>query len=651
MPYFIGVPLLLLLESTFVFTVLALLFHQRTNIGKTPFTMAFSALLLLTFLTMGADIQAHLWSGLFFSVPKVVMFTPLMAIYLLTYIVWGTLSAQRLIYGILAVGLALAYIAEMIFLQCSWSTFSLSAGVSGPALEMLLNGAKNSLLSAVIPVVFSVFSIPIIYSSLTELKFSRLWAVVVSMLSAQVLIIVPNWLLQLGAGITPEWFTGDQLAQFIMNLWLGLLLGAYLKLTEKERGECSSTRRPLDLFFAFFGSYGRSKELEQDLTAWQNRYRLLLHNASEIIIIFDGTNRVKEANLAARRVFGNGAQTGTEGLLNNFSHITPAEFSFAAPVNGTATFRCNCAVEGKSEELKLYGSWNVMKLQNEEYRMLIARDITEEIKLTEERRALREQLVHSQRLESLGVLAGGVAHDFNNYIHAILGHVDLARLIGAREKNWTQKIDDHLCKIITIAEKAGELTKQLLGFARRGNYVETDFDPAILFQSTFDLIGPKKLSGVEVKTDIPAKRFLIHCDQLQLQQVLVNIIINALYAMDKNESEKNLKVSLFPATELPESAFAVPPGIKVNSTAKEDYCCIAVSDNGSGMDKETVSKIFEPFFTTKPQGEGSGMGLSMAYGIITNCGGWISVESTPGAGSTFRLFLPDVTQHKGEKTL
>jgi signal transduction histidine kinase len=176
--------------------------------------------------------------------------------------------------------------------------------------------------------------------------------------------------------------------------------------------------------------------------------------------------------------------------------------------------------------------------------------------------------------------------------------------------------------------------------------VETDFDPAILFQSTFDLIGPKKLSGVQIKTDVPAKRFLIHCDQLQLQQVLVNIIINAIYAMDKNESGKELTVSLFPAAKLSDSAFTVPPGIKVNSTEKKDYCCIAVADNGSGMDKETVSKIFEPFFTTKPQGEGSGMGLSMAYGIITNCGGWISVESTPGEGSTFRLLLPDVTPNK-----
>lgn len=643
MPYFIGVPLLLLLESTFIFTVLALLFHQRANIGKTPFVMAFSALLLLTFLAMGADIQAHLWSGLFFSVPRVIMFTPVMAIFLLTYIVEGTLSAQRLIYGFLAVFLVLIYITEIIYLQCSWSTFSLSAGFSGTALEMLLNGAKRALTAAVIPIVFSVFSLPILYSSLTELGFSKFWASVVSMLGVQVIITVPNWLLQLGSGITPEWFSGEQLAQFFLNLWLGILLGTYLKLTESESSS-TARRRPLDLIFAFFGSYGRSKELEQDLTAWQNRYRLLLHNASEIIVIFDGRNCVREANIAARRIFGNAAKSGASGLLKKLVILKPEEFSFTAPFNGTATFRCSFTPESGAEEIKLFGSWNIMELMNEEYRMLIARDITQEIKLTEEKRALHEQLVHSQRLESLGVLAGGVAHDFNNYIHAILGHIDLAKLIGAREQSWTRKIDDHLNKVITISEKAGELTRQLLGFARRGNYVETDFDPALLFRSTFDLIGPKKLSGVQIETRIPENRFLIHCDQLQLQQVLVNIIINAIYAMDKNENDKILAVTLFPAAELPDGAFAVPPGIKVNSTASKDYCCIDIADNGSGMDKETISKIFEPFFTTKPQGEGSGMGLSMAYGIITNCGGWISVESTPGQGSTFRLFLPDVAQ-------
>ena len=650
MSYSVGVPLLLLLEGTFIFTVLALLIHQRSNIGKSPFTMAFSALLLLTFLIMGADIQAHLFSGMFFSVPQVVMFTPLMAIYLLTYIVDGTLSAQRLIYGILAVCVIMAYMAEMVYLQCSWSTFSLSAGLNGPALELLLTSAKKSLLTAVIPIVFSVFSIPIIYSGLRELGFNRLWAVLISMLGVQIIITIPNWLIQLGAGITPEWFSGDQIAQFIMNLWIGLLLGFYLKLTESEAG-FASPQRPLDLFFAFFGSYGRSKELEQNLTAWQNRYRLLLHNASEIIIIFDSNNKVKEANLAARRLFGNSARQGTEGLLKGLTVLSPEGFSFESPQNDPLTFRCRFTPENSGEEFFLFGSWNSMLLMNEEYRMLIARDITQEVKLTEEKKRLAEQLVHSQRLESLGVLAGGVAHDFNNYIHAILGHVDLARLIGLREKQWTAKIDDHLNKVITIAEKAGELTKQLLGFARRGNYVETDFDPAKLFKNTFDLIGPKKLSNIQIESRIEENRFLIHCDQLQLQQVLVNIIINAAYAMEKNAGEKRLQVSLFPAEEVPDSAFVIPPGVKTRNREKKDFCCIAISDNGSGMDKETKAKIFEPFFTTKPQGEGSGMGLSMAYGIVTNCGGWIAVESTPGEGSTFQLFLPDLKKNFEEKTI
>ena len=650
MSYSVGVPLLLLLESTFIFTVLALLFHQRSNIGKSPFTMAFSALLLLTFLIMGADIQAHLFGGMFFSVPRVVMFTPVMAIYLLTYIADGTLSAQRLIYGILAICVIMVYMAEMVYLQCSWSSFSLSAGLTGPALEMLLNSAKSALLSAVIPVIFSVFSIPIIYSGLQEIGFSRLWSVLISMLSVQVIIVIPGWLIQLGAGITPEWFSGEQIAQFLMNLWIGLLLGFYLKLTENE-ARFASPQRPLDLFFAFFGSYGRSKELEQNLTAWQNRYRLLLHNASEIIVIFDGSNKVREANLAARRLFGNSARQGAEGLLKTLTALSPEDFSFDSTKNETLTFRCRYKQENSGEEFCLFGSWNSMLLMNEEYRMLIARDITQEVKLTEEKKLLAEQLVHSQRLESLGVLAGGVAHDFNNYIHAILGHVDLASLIGSREKSWTPKIDDHLNKIITIAEKAGELTKQLLGFARRGNYVETDFDPAKLFKSTFDLIGPKKLSNVRVESHFEENRFLIHCDQLQLQQVLVNIIINAAYAMEKNDGEKLLQISLFPAEELPDSSFVIPPGIKAGGRDKKDFCCIAISDNGSGMDKETRAKIFEPFFTTKPQGEGSGMGLSMAYGIVTNCGGWISVESTPGKGSTFQLFLPDLKSKIEEKRI
>ena len=648
MSYATGVPLLLLLESTFIFTMLALLFHQRANIGKSPFVMAFSALTLLTFLAMGADIQAHLWGGLFFSVPKVVMFAPILAVYLLFYIVEGTLAAQRLIYGLLAIAVALIYMAEMIYLQCSWSSFSLSAGLSGSTLETLLTQAKSALLSSAVSIVFVIFAMPIIFSSLVELKFKRFWAVLISMLSTELLICVPQWLIQLGSGMTPEWFSGEHLAQFAVNLYLGVLLGSYLKLTENEN-DTPAPRRALDLVFAFFGSYGRSKELEQNLSDWQNRHQLLLHNASEIIVIFDSSNKVREANLAARRLFGSRTKEGYGKLTDAFLDMQPADFKFSGTSNGTATFRCCCLPEQGSDVVKLFCSWSTMQLQNEEYKMLIARDITQEARLTEEKRQLAEQLVHSQRLESLGVLAGGVAHDFNNYIHAILGHVDVAQLIGLREKTWTPKIQEHMDKIITISEKAGELTKQLLGFARRGNYVETDFDPAILFQSTFDLIGPRKLAAVQIACTAPEKRFLIHCDQLQLQQVLVNIVINAIYAMDKNEAEKLLTVRLCSAKEIPDEAFSLPVHLKQSGKSRKDFCCIVISDNGSGMDKETLSKIFEPFFTTKPQGEGSGMGLSMAYGIVNNCGGWIAVESTPGAGSTFRLFLPDLKQG-GEKT-
>lgn len=640
MTYSVGVSLLLLLEGTFIFTVLALLFHQRNNIGKSPFIMAFSALNVFTLMIMGADIQAHLFSWMYFSIPKVVMFSPLLAIYLLVYISEGTLSAQRMIYGLLAICGIAVYISEMIYLQCSWSNFSISAGLSGSTLELLMNSAKSSLLAAVIPVLFSIFSIPIIYSSLREIKFSIFPAALISLLGAQLLLIVPGWMIELGSGMPPEFLRGEEIAQFIMTAWMGVLLGLFLKLTESERQK-PHLDRPLDIFFAFFGSYGRSKELEQDLSDWQNRYRQILRNASEIIVLFDSENRVREANIAAVKFFGPEVAEGKEKLLERLYDIELPGFNFANSSANAKSFRCSCRAND-TIDAKLFVSWNSMTLNNQEYRILIARDITQEVKLMEEKSLLAEQLAHSQRLESLGILAGGVAHDFNNYIHAILGHVDVAQLIGQREKSWNEKITGHLDKIIIIAEKAGELTRQLLGFARRGNYVESDFDPAILFKGTLDLIGPKKLSGVEVECSAEEKCFLIHCDQLQLQQVLVNIIINALYAMERNSGDKKLKFNLLPASQLPDSAFVIPPGLNVKGSNKDDFCCIAISDNGSGMDQETQDKIFEPFFTTKPRGEGSGMGLSMAYGIVTNCGGWIAVESTPGNGSTFRLFLPDV---------
>lgn len=637
----VGVTLLLLLESAFIFTVLALLFHQRKNIGKSPFIMAFSALNVFTFLILGADIQAHLFSNIYFSIPKVVMFSPLLTIYLLTYISEGTLSAQRLIYGLLAVCGIAVYISEMVYLQCSWSNFSISAGLSGSAIEVLLTSAKASLLAAVIPVLFSIFSLPIIYSSLREIKFSTFFAAITALSGIQLLLIAPKWMIELGAGMTPEWLGGEQLAQLVMNIWLGVLLWLFLKLTESE-GERPRNERPLDIFFAFFGSYSRSKELEQDLSDWQNRYRQILRNASEIIVLFDNDNRIREANIAAMKFFGESASPGNRSLLEKFYDFDQPEFDFSISPSSETSFRCSCRGDNGSEDAKLFVSWNSIKLNNQEYRILIARDITREIKLQEEKRILAEQLAHSQRLESLGILAGGVAHDFNNYIHAILGHVDVALLLGQREKVWTEKSEGHLNKIAIIAEKAGELTRQLLGFARRGNYVENDFDPAKIFKSTLDLIGPKKLSGIDIDCAAEENRFVIHCDQLQLQQVLVNIIINAIYAMEHNSGEKNLGFHLIPASELPDQAFVIPPGLKVKGKEKSDFCCIEISDNGSGMDQQTQAKIFEPFFTTKPQGEGSGMGLSMAYGIVTNCGGWIAVESTPGNGSTFRLFLPDI---------
>ena len=255
------------------------------------------------------------------------------------------------------------------------------------------------------------------------------------------------------------------------------------------------------------------------------------------------------------------------------------------------------------------------------------------IRLARERRELAEQLAHSQRIESLGMLAGGVAHDFNNCIHAILGHVDVINFLHTPED---PEVVSHLAKITSIAEQAGRLTSQLLGFARKGKYAVTEFKLAELIGECLELLGTRKLGEIEVIRDFSALPDVrIRADRVQMQQVLINLILNAADALAGRENPE-LRLRLLPATESGVE-LAPPAELKADPAA---CLCFECTDNGCGMDEATMKHLFEPFFTTKPVGAGTGMGLAMVYGTVTHHHGWIQVESEPGRGTTFRVFLP-----------
>ncbi len=565
-------------------------------------------------------------------------FLPLLASFLLVYIVSGTLSAQRIIIGMTALFGLYLYVGEITILQCGWVGYSFSGGVSAPALEILLRSGRVAMNGAVLRQLLEIFAVPIVYSRLESWRQPRTVCVIGAMVFSQLIGLALSALIRIGAADDFSFLAGELYARAGAALWLGAILGFYLAKLEQER--LSPRNSPLEIVFAFFGSYGRSKELESSLRDWTHRYELVLENAAEAVVMFDESGLVSDANIAAGKLFGRGGSSTIIGssLFGRMRVTAPPELDLkrasGAPVQFSAVVD-----EGRGEdELLSAGSISSLEIQGLLFRTIICRDVTEETKLAREKAELAEQLLHSQRLESLGILAGGVAHDFNNYIHAILGHVDVINLMHPPESEDQSR---HLYKIAAIAEQAGKLTSELLGFARKGRYRVENIQVKGLFNDSMALIGPQKLQGVEAFFDFPAGDFAIAADRVQMQQVLLNITLNALDAMRDNAdgSPRRLRLSFGSADRAP-SAPLPPPGVDPAG----EYLYISISDTGCGMDRQTMKRIFEPFFTTKPIGVGTGMGLAMAYGAVSNHHGWIQVESSPGAGSTFILFLPRIRE-------
>ncbi len=247
-----------------------------------------------------------------------------------------------------------------------------------------------------------------------------------------------------------------------------------------------------------------------------------------------------------------------------------------------------------------------------------------------ETRRLEEQLRQSQKMESLGTLAGGVAHDFNNILGAILGYAGLLRL----ELRDNQKLTKYLETIERSARRAAELTKQLLGFARAGKTSVMSVDFNRICRETVELTRKMIEKNVEVLLDLYPDLPAVEGDESQLSQVMMNLAINARDAM---QAGGRLKIS----TSLLKSGSVEDQNLALEN---EDYVVVEVSDSGHGISKENQARIFEPFFTTKPKGKGTGLGLSMVYGIVKNHGGEIEVDSELNKGTTFRIYLPASSQ-------
>lgn len=256
--------------------------------------------------------------------------------------------------------------------------------------------------------------------------------------------------------------------------------------------------------------------------------------------------------------------------------------------------------------------------------LALVRDISERMRAAKEKALLEEQLRHAQKMEAIGTLAGGVAHDFNNILGGLMGNLSLLERV-VRGEGETEQIQE----MKELVQRGADLAKQLLGFSRRGNYNVQPLDLALVVQKASAMFGRTR-RDLTIRCQFAPGLYAVLMDHTQLEQVLLNLFVNAGQAMPDGGmlllQAQNVSLSEAQTASL---------GLRSGPFVK-----LVVSDTGCGMDAATLARIFEPFFTTKAPGQGTGLGLASVYGIVRNHGGLITAQSEVGKGSTFTLHLP-----------
>ena len=253
-------------------------------------------------------------------------------------------------------------------------------------------------------------------------------------------------------------------------------------------------------------------------------------------------------------------------------------------------------------------------------------DITERKRVEEEKQSLDQQMQHAQRLESLGVLSGGIAHDFNNILAIIIGHCSLAKM-------GSHNAAKSLSEIERAAERAADLCRQMLAYAGKSQFVLAKVNFGDLVDDIVKMLKPTISQKIAIRSEICPGPHLVDGDASQLRQIAMNLVINASEAIGTEQG--GIRVALC-GTEF--AAGGSDKDYLGKVIAPGSYACLEVSDDGCGMDEETVIRIFEPFYTTKFTGRG--LGMSAVLGIITSHRGALQLSSKPGCGTTFRVYLP-----------
>jgi len=359
------------------------------------------------------------------------------------------------------------------------------------------------------------------------------------------------------------------------------------------------------------------------------RLSAVLESAADGILVVDPAGRIESFSGQAERLFGYGGSDAAGRSVTDL-FVMPSPGGARPP---TLTEQLRGLVPqavGRRRDGSTFPAEVVLAQARVADRVLdtvFVRDISERKRAQEERDMLEAQLRQAQKMETVGTLAGGIAHDFNNLLAPILATVDL--LLGDAPQG---ALRDDLEQIRRAALRARDLVRQILSFSRRAEQQLAALQLAPLIREALALLRASLPSTIEIRSNLEPDVAVVG-DASQLQQVVMNLSTNAFHAMRERGGVLDVRLE----TVAPDGVLAAAhPAL----AAAGRVVRLTVRDTGRGMDAATLERLFEPFFTTKPPGEGTGLGMAIVHGIVTAHGGAITVESTPGVGTTFEIFLP-----------
>ncbi|MFZ2633392.1 MAG: PAS domain S-box protein [Desulfosalsimonadaceae bacterium] len=402
----------------------------------------------------------------------------------------------------------------------------------------------------------------------------------------------------------------------------------FVKMLEKDGSNC---------LLSIAEDITERRESEMKLRESESRYRGLVETSTDAIVSASQDSKIFQWNKAAETIFG---YSQDEAIGRPLDMLVPEKYR-EKHAQGFSAFLAHGQPKliGRTIELEARRkdgaefpvelSLSALKKDNTWFFTGIIRDISRRKTDEEEKARLQSQLIHSKRLESLGTLAGGIAHDFNNLLSIIIGYAELAGEIMQDNDDAKRNIEE----VLKAGLRARDIVKQILSFSRKQTQERKPVLLSEIVKEALIQIRATFPSSIEIRLHIQDERGKIEADASQIHRVVMNLLVNAKDAMPGTGGE--LKISITPKQVDPAEAATY-----AENFSPGPYIQLTVRDTGHGMDTATTERIFEPYFTTKAPEHGTGLGLSVVYGIVKSHGGTITINSDLNIGTTFTVLLP-----------